>query len=68
MESFIKSQGAKINHGGDRAFYHQGSDQINLPELSSFYRLSAYYGTAIHELVVGQRFFDGWLRLSNEDF
>ena len=50
MESFIKSQGAKINHGGDRAFYHQSSDQINLPELSSFSRLSAYYATAIHEL------------------
>jgi antirestriction protein ArdC len=50
LEYFIKSQGAKINHGGERAFYHPDSDRINLPELSRFSRLSAYYATAIHEL------------------
>jgi antirestriction protein ArdC len=39
-----------LSHGGDRAFYHASTDQIRLPELSSFQSLSGYYATAIHEL------------------
>ena len=50
LENFINSQNAVISHGGDRAFYHASSDQIRLPELSSFESLSSYYATAIHEL------------------
>jgi antirestriction protein ArdC len=50
LENFINSQNAVISHGGDRAFYHPSTDQIRLPELSSFQSLSGYYATAIHEL------------------
>ena len=41
---------AIVNHGGDRAFYHTGSDSITLPQMAQFESVAAYYATALHEL------------------
>lgn len=41
---------AKINIGGDQAFYRPSTDEINMPEKSRFNSLSDWYATALHEL------------------
>jgi len=48
-ESFFAGTGAKISHGGNRAFYAPGADQIQMPEFESFRDAPAYYGTLGHE-------------------
>lgn len=50
--TLLVASGAKIKHGGDRAFYkHRPSDYIQLPQQKSFDTLSAYYETAFHEII-----------------
>ncbi|MCX7179593.1 MAG: zincin-like metallopeptidase domain-containing protein, partial [Proteobacteria bacterium] len=41
---------AKVNHGGDRAFYSPSIDQITLPVQAAFVDSCSYYATALHEL------------------
>lgn len=41
---------ATVTHGGDRAYYHSGSDAITLPQIGQFESVAAYYATALHEL------------------
>jgi antirestriction protein ArdC len=41
---------ATVNHGGDRAFYRQSTDAIQLPIQSQFKSVDDYYATALHEL------------------
>lgn len=48
-ERFFTALGAKVVHGGNRACYMPGLDQIMLPELERFAEASAYYATAAHE-------------------
>ena len=50
-DSVVASSGARLIHGGDRAFYAPGDDEIHLPARSAFASSSDYYGTALHELV-----------------
>lgn len=50
-DAYIKATGARIDHGGDRAYYQPGTDSIRLPEFDQFETAVAYYGTAMHELV-----------------
>ena len=50
VDAYIAATGAKITHGGDRAFYSPTDDRIQLPEWSAFEDGIAYYGTALHEL------------------
>jgi antirestriction protein ArdC len=50
-ERFIKATGARIAHGGDRAFYAPGFDSITLPHPADFESVEQYYGVALHELV-----------------
>lgn len=45
----IMSQ-AIVNHGGGRAFYQTGTDQITMPPMGSFKNSESYYATALHEL------------------
>lgn len=47
---FIKNTGAKIRHGGGKAYYSPGLDFIQLPKPQDFTSLPAYYATALHEL------------------
>ena len=55
-ESFVKSTGAIIRHGGTRAYYDTQKDHIQMPEPERFLGTDtstpteAYYGTMLHEL------------------
>lgn len=48
-DEWMARTGARVVHGGGRAFYRPSADQIYLPEFSDFVSASAYYGTAFHE-------------------
>jgi antirestriction protein ArdC len=55
-DAFIHATGARISHGGTRAFYRPSTDEIVLPPASAFVgtptstATEAYYSTALHEL------------------
>lgn len=49
-EATIASSGARIHHGGDRAFFRPTTDEIHLPPRAAFTDAVGYYGTALHEL------------------
>jgi antirestriction protein ArdC len=49
-EAFITAQRARIQFGGNRAFYTRGDDYIQLPELDQFKSSHDYYATVLHEL------------------
>lgn len=69
-EELLLMSGATIRHGGSRAFYRPGDDEIHLPPPRVFPQAAAYYATALHELThwtsgasrcnrqLGQRFGD----------
>lgn len=49
-EELLERSGAVIRHGGDRAFYRQADDTIQLPHPGQFPEASHYYNVALHEL------------------
>jgi antirestriction protein ArdC len=55
-EAFISATGARIEHGGTRAFYRPSTDSIHLPPQESFIGTAtsgpaeSYYSTLLHEL------------------
>ena len=55
-EAFIAATGARIEHGGNRAFYRPSTDSIQLPPRKSFVGTAtsspakSYYSTLLHEL------------------
>ena len=49
-ESLLNASGAKIEHGGDSAYYSPVNDDIHLPDRAAFPDESRYYSTAMHEL------------------
>lgn len=49
-QQLLKNSKAKIVHGGDRAFYSQEKDFIQLPYRKSFKKQSEYFHVAFHEL------------------
>jgi antirestriction protein ArdC len=55
-EAFIVATGARIEHGGSRAFYRPSTDSIHLPPRGSFVGTAtsspqeSYYSTLLHEL------------------
>jgi antirestriction protein ArdC len=49
-EAFIRAQRARIQFGGNRAFYVPSLDYIQLPERDQFKSTPDYYATALHEL------------------
>lgn len=56
VDRFIAATGARIEHGGDRAYYRPASDHIQMPEEGLFCgshtmnRSEGYYATVTHEL------------------
>lgn len=50
-EAFATGTGARIEHGGARAFYSPSRDLVAMPDFSSFASAEGYYGTLLHELV-----------------
>ncbi len=69
-EELLQMSAATIRHGGSRAFYRPGDDEIHLPPPRVFADAAQYYATALHELThwtshgsrcnrqLGQRFGD----------
>jgi antirestriction protein ArdC len=69
-EELLLMSGATIRHGGSRAFFRPGDDEIHLPPPRAFPDAGRYYATALHELThwtsqpgrcnrqLGQRFGD----------
>jgi antirestriction protein ArdC len=49
-DAYIKATGAKIEHGGDRAYYAPLQHRIQLPTFEQFDSAVSYYGTALHEV------------------
>jgi antirestriction protein ArdC len=49
-EQILDDSGARIRHGGARAFYLVSEDLIQLPPHSAFANAGDYYATALHEL------------------
>jgi antirestriction protein ArdC len=55
-EVFVAATGARIDHGGTRAFYRPSTDSIQLPPRESFIGsptsspAESYYSTLCHEL------------------
>jgi antirestriction protein ArdC len=53
---FINATGARVEHGGDRAFYRPSTDHIQMPAEDAFCgsstmsRSEGYYATLVHEL------------------
>lgn len=56
VDRFIIATGARIEHGGDRAFYRPSTDHIQMPDEGLFCgtdtmtRTEGYYATVAHEL------------------
>ena len=48
-DAFFAATGATIREGGNRAFYAQGSDHIQMPPLACFRDAESYYATLAHE-------------------
>lgn len=49
-EAFFAASGADLRHGGNRAFYSDGSDYVQMPVFECFRSPQAYYATLAHEL------------------
>lgn len=56
-DRFVTATGARVEHGGDRAFYRPATDHIQMPDEGLFTgtatmdRTEGYYATLVHELV-----------------
>ncbi|MEK7994685.1 MAG: zincin-like metallopeptidase domain-containing protein [Planctomycetota bacterium] len=51
VEAFIAATGARIVHGGNRAFYRISEDHIQMPPFEAFRDAESYYATLAHETV-----------------
>jgi len=49
-EEFFASMGATIKHGGNRAYYAQELDYVQMPPFEAFRDAESYYSTLAHEL------------------
>lgn len=56
VERFVTSTGAAIQHGGESAYYHRGTDHIQMPQKNIFIgtdtmsATESYYAVLLHEL------------------
>jgi antirestriction protein ArdC len=50
-EAFIAATGARVGHGGNRAFYSVSEDRIQMPPFEAFRDAESYYATLAHETV-----------------
>ena len=48
-EAFFAATGIEIRHGGDRAFYAEGRDIVQMPPFETFRDAGSYYATLAHE-------------------
>lgn len=56
-DAFVSATGARVGHGGERAFYAPSTDHIQMPDEGLFTgtqtmsRSEGYYATLVHELI-----------------
>ena len=56
-DQFVTATGARVEHGGDRAYYRPATDHIQMPDeglftgTASMTRTEGYYATLVHELI-----------------
>lgn len=50
VDHFIRNTGALIRHGGNRAFYAEGNDYVQMPLIDAFKDSESYYATLAHEV------------------
>jgi len=50
-EKFFAAQNATIKYGGNRAYYAQELDYVQMPDFIAFRDAEVFYGTLAHELV-----------------
>ena len=50
LQAFVDATGARIEHGGDKAFYVPSKDFVRIPERASFFDEGSYWATLLHEL------------------
>jgi antirestriction protein ArdC len=50
VEKFFAGMGAAIKHGGNRAYYAQELDYVQMPPFEAFRDAESYYATLAHEL------------------
>ena len=48
-DTFFKSVGADVRHGGNQAYYAPMSDHIQMPPFQAFCEAAGYYSTLAHE-------------------
>lgn len=48
--AFVAATGARISHGGDKAFYMPSVDAIQMPPVPAFNSIDSYKSTELHEL------------------
>lgn len=51
VQGFFDRVGARVLHGGDRAYYMPSADVVQLPPVTAFKDTSAYCATRAHELI-----------------
>lgn len=51
VQGFFNRVGARVLHGGDRAYYMLSADVMQLPPVTAFKDTSAYCATRAHELI-----------------
>ena len=51
IEALVKNTGVFIRHQGERAYFDNLNDFINMPYRSNFETLEEYYATMFHELI-----------------
>lgn len=49
-DAFFAATGAEVRNGGDRAYYAQGSDHVQMPPFEAFRDRGSYYATLAHEV------------------
>src|SRR5271169_2321216 len=50
-EKYFAATRATVKHGGNRAYYAQELDYVQMPPFEAFRDAESYYGTILHELV-----------------
>ena len=50
-DAFFAATGARVTHGGNRAYYSISTDDIRLPPFESFRDAESYYATLGHECI-----------------
>jgi antirestriction protein ArdC len=49
-DRYFANTGAEVRHGGDRAYYSQMSDHVQMPPFPAFQDAESYYATLAHEV------------------